>query len=504
MTTTMLLQGGTVLVHDEDDHVHAIKADILIEGNTIAKIEAGIKPPSGTRVIDCKDKILTPGFVDTHHHVWQTLLKGRHGNDLLLDYFPKGNFTSSVHTTEDFFWGQLGGCLAMLDAGTTTVVDHAHLNYSPESSKAAIAADISSGIRSVFCYCPTPRMESWKPFKFSSQDMLPDWVMSTMSELASKAPFGDGRITLGLAFDGFWYPKEVVVDLFTKARDMGIKLITTHYVRNALQSPNSPIELLHNYGILNSTFNYLFSHTSNCTPRDASLILSSSSHASTTPSTELQMSCGTPSAFHPTLSAHLQSQCSIGIDCPSNQSVSIPSELRLLLQHARGMHNQKFVDQGKVPRTVNWSVEEAFNLGTIMGARAAGLGEMVGSLRVGWRADVLVWEACSPAMVCAAQEDPVQAVVLHGSVRDIEMVVVDGVVRKERGRLREVDLRRGREVWGGDGVEGGRVEWKDVARELVMRRERVEGEIEGLDMEEARRGVIEGFYIDEKVIVDSV
>lgn len=65
--------------------------------------------------------------------------------------------------------------------------------------------------------------------------MLPDWVMSTLSDLASKAPFGDGRVTLGLAFDGLWYPKEVVVDLFTKAKEMGIKLITTHYVRNAIQ-----------------------------------------------------------------------------------------------------------------------------------------------------------------------------------------------------------------------------------------------------------------------------
>lgn len=39
---------------------------------------------------------------------------------------------SSNYTPEDIFWGQLGGCLEMLDAGTTTVVDHAHMNYSPD------------------------------------------------------------------------------------------------------------------------------------------------------------------------------------------------------------------------------------------------------------------------------------------------------------------------------------------------------------------------------------
>ncbi len=90
MSTSLLLYGGTVLVHDENDHVKPIKADILVEGNTISRIEVGIKASSAAQMIDCTHQILSPGFVDTHHHIWQTLLKGRHGNDLLLDYFPKG------------------------------------------------------------------------------------------------------------------------------------------------------------------------------------------------------------------------------------------------------------------------------------------------------------------------------------------------------------------------------------------------------------------------------
>jgi cytosine/adenosine deaminase-related metal-dependent hydrolase len=90
MATSMLLQGGTVLIHDEQDHVHAIKADLLVDGNIITKIEAGIKVSTGTQVVDCEDKIICPGFIDTHHHLWQTLLKGRHANHLLLDYFPTG------------------------------------------------------------------------------------------------------------------------------------------------------------------------------------------------------------------------------------------------------------------------------------------------------------------------------------------------------------------------------------------------------------------------------
>lgn len=87
---TMLLKGGTVLTHDADDHVHGVKSDLLIEGSTITKIEASIQSPAGAQIIDCTDKILCPGFVDTHHHVWQTLLKGRHANHMLLDYMYTG------------------------------------------------------------------------------------------------------------------------------------------------------------------------------------------------------------------------------------------------------------------------------------------------------------------------------------------------------------------------------------------------------------------------------
>lgn len=84
---------------------------------------------------DCTDKIISAGFVDTHHHVWQSLLKGRHADQMLMQYLPEGNFTSSMHSPEDTFWGQLVGCMEMIDCGTTSVVDFSHINYSPEHSK---------------------------------------------------------------------------------------------------------------------------------------------------------------------------------------------------------------------------------------------------------------------------------------------------------------------------------------------------------------------------------
>ncbi|TVY32636.1 5-methylthioadenosine/S-adenosylhomocysteine deaminase [Lachnellula subtilissima] len=497
MVASILLLGGTVLTHDEHDHVHAAKADLLIEGNLIKKIESGISPFPGTQVVDCTDKIISPGFIDTHHHVWQTLLKGRHANHTLLEYFGPGNFAASVHSPTDIFWGQLGGALECLDVGTTTVVDHASVNISAEHSKAAIAATVSSGIRSIFGYCPIVPVENWKPFTLG-QNLLAEWVLKTLEELGSKSPFGNGRVHLGFAFDGTYLPKEVLVNLFSKAKAAGVKIITTHYVRAAVPSQLKAIETLHSHGLLDSSI--LFSHGSNMDPDEAALLLNTNSHVSVTPSTELQMGHGEPVAFQSKLG--IQSHCSLGIDCHSNNTASIPGEMRLLLQSARGTYNQPFLAQSKVPAKVYKTVEEAFNLGTIYGARAIGMDDRIGSLAVGKLADLVVFDASSPSMVCGAQHDAVAAVVLHSSPGDIEMVVVDGMVRKQEKRLSAVDVAAGRGLWAGE--ERDILEWADVARMLVERREALQETLGKINYDEAKAGVIRAFHVDGRNIVDSL
>jgi cytosine/adenosine deaminase-related metal-dependent hydrolase len=212
------------------------------------------------------------------------------------------------------------------------------------------------------------------------------------------------------------------------------------------------------------------------------------------------MALGENAAFHSEHAA-LQDQCGVGVDCHSNNSASIPSELRLLLQSTRSAYNKKFTNQGNVPKKVNKTVEEAFNLGTVGGARAVGMDGKIGTLKVGAFADVLVWDALSPGMVCGAQHDPVAAIILHSSPSDVEVVIVDGVVRKRGGKLGKVNVQEGRGLWAGE--ERDSLEWKDVTKELVKRREVLQEKVEKIDMKEARKGMIKGFYIDESRILDA-
>lgn len=93
-TNFQLLRGGTVIVHDKNDKVSALRNhDILIKGNKIVKIGQTLPVPQNANVTDCQGKIISPGFIDTHHHLWQTQMKGRHAEQAVFNYIPSGKLT---------------------------------------------------------------------------------------------------------------------------------------------------------------------------------------------------------------------------------------------------------------------------------------------------------------------------------------------------------------------------------------------------------------------------
>jgi cytosine/adenosine deaminase-related metal-dependent hydrolase len=96
MARSILIKNGVVLIHDADNNVVPTKTDILVQNGKIAKLAEGIEA-TDVEVIDAIDKIISPGFVDTHHHGWQTQLKGRHANELLLQYMITGSYPTDTN-----------------------------------------------------------------------------------------------------------------------------------------------------------------------------------------------------------------------------------------------------------------------------------------------------------------------------------------------------------------------------------------------------------------------
>ena len=366
--------------------------------------------------------------------------------------------------------------------------------YSPEHAENAISATVTSGLRSIFCYCTTMRISCWGPMEMNMNYLEP-WMFEQLAKLGSQAPFGPGgRVQLGLAFDGWFLPKEMISDVFQRAKDAGVKLVTTHFGRGPSFMKDSLIELMHNYGLLDSSI--LISHANGATPQDATLMRKAGAHVSSTPSTEMQMALGKVVCFDDAVK-EMAPQCSLGVDLHSNNSSFIPGEARLALQNARAEFNQKLWDEWKTPKTANKTVEEAFNLGTILGARACKMEDQVGSLAVGKKADIVLFDANSPGMVCSSN-DPLSAILLNSSIRDVDTVIIDGVIRKRDGKLLPVDVDSAAQKLAGSK----QLEWRDVAKEIIRSQKNIVEKIDKIDFDAERPRLLQAMYLDQKNFVD--
>ena len=150
----ILFKGGCVLSFDPKLGDFD-KADVLVEGKKIVAVGPNLSA-SGASVIDASGTIVLPGFIDTHHHLYQALFRNIQGNGLLDDYFRDiANGPKSVtpfYRPQDAYIGGLSGALRSLDAGVTTVADISQVNNSPAHSDELIRGFKESNARICFAY----------------------------------------------------------------------------------------------------------------------------------------------------------------------------------------------------------------------------------------------------------------------------------------------------------------------------------------------------------------
>ena len=127
--------------------------DVLIENDLITAVGPNLQHSSDHRVIDGTNAIVSPGFVDTHRHTWQSQTRTVASDYILIDYFVNlRNVYGSSYAAHDAYLGNLCGALESISNGTTYIVDHSHIQNSPEHSDAAVKGLMDSKIRAVFCY----------------------------------------------------------------------------------------------------------------------------------------------------------------------------------------------------------------------------------------------------------------------------------------------------------------------------------------------------------------
>ena len=332
----------------------------------------------------------------------------------------------------------------------------------------------------MFAYSPSITVRQTEP-KVELGELIPDWFWPLLQEIAQAPALNseDARVRLGLGFDYYFLPEDVVKDSFQRARKLGLELITSHCARTPGNESAGIPSLLKSYGLLDHRI--VLSHLGGATADDVKILREANAFISASPSTEMTMGLGPPCCFRHDLS-DIDAICSIGVDCHCTTSSSMVNEMRVGLLAARGNHAADSIRQGTLPKSVCGTSQDAFNMGTIQGARALNMEGDIGTIAVGKKADLVIFDALTPAMTVAAQTDPVKAIVMHSSINDIDTVIIDGRVRKRHGKLLSVGLVEWQEAFGDFADTRTSVAWKEISMAVLEVRQRFTAKLGQFDL----------------------
>lgn len=436
-TRSVLIRNGRLLTMDPAT-AGLGTGDILVIDGRIAAIGPQIES-GDAELIDATGKIVMPGFVDTHRHVWQTQLKGTAADWSLYDYLTWIRTMYSVcYDPDDAYLGNYAGAMEAVNAGITTIVDHSHLQMSADHSDGLAQGLLDSGIRGIFCY-GAYRNPTYKPGEDIDQAALMAELFSGLSDFhrtnAERVrdrffPSRDGRLRFGIASSEFcsFRDLEPVLEEVEWANRLEAWRISSHAgigFTDELQF----VEPLAKAGLLNERM--LFVHGAHLTDRELALIVEHGASVSSTPETELQMGMGYPVA------ERLQAaggHANLGIDIVSNFAGDMFAQMRLMLQTWRFRDYER---SGHLPATPRYPAAAMLETATMGGAHAIGLDDRIGSLSVGKEADIITIRTDAISMTPVT--DPVSAAMFYAHATDVNDVMVAGRFLKRDGRLTGTD-----------------------------------------------------------------
>jgi 5-methylthioadenosine/S-adenosylhomocysteine deaminase len=422
---TTLIKGGYVLTLDPvlGDMPHT---DVLIKGSKIEAIGPDLEASPNANVIDARNRIVMPGFVDTHRHTWQTPVRGVLPSCTLDQYFSGMLDNIGIqYRAEDVYIANLMGALEAINGGITTLLDWSHVNNTPEHSDAAVHGLAEAGIRGIYAHGP-PVGASW--WAYSSKEHPEDVRRIRKTYFNSD----DQLLSLALAAraPGNTTP-EVAKHDWLMARDLGIR-ISVHVGMRLTGVHVNHVRTLDELGLMGPDTTYI--HCTDCTDHELDLISKSGGTASVAPYVEMLMGHGVP----PTGRLVARGvRPSLSIDVVSSVPGDMFTQMRTALVQERIL---AFTDTPDIAFSPTLTHRDVLEFATIEGAKACALDHKIGTLTPGKQADIILIR--TDQVNVAPVVDPVATVVICADTSNVDTVFIAGKIVKHRGQLVRVDMAR--------------------------------------------------------------
>lgn len=428
-----LLAGGTVICMDPERRVIPEGA-LGIKGAEIAVVgprEKVEKEYRAAREIDVRGRLVLPGFVNTHTHQFQGLLKGLACDRVLVDWFREvvGPSATALEP-EHCYAASLLGCLEAIRSGVTTLVDFMYAHPRPGLSEAVIQGFREAGIRGILArgFLDTGEEDGVPPALIEPVDSV---LRDTQDLFSRYHGADDGRLGIWLAACMIWSQTERSLKLARELADaLGMRLnmhvAETRFEIETAQrrfGGSTDLQVLERLGFLGP--DVLAVHCVYLGPRDLRILKHYDVKVSHNPTSNMYLASGV--APIPEMLMH---GITVGLATDGPASNNNQNMIHSLKQAAL-LHKVAQKD----PTCL--TAEQVLEMATIGGARAVGLDSLVGSLEPGKRADVIVLRMDNPFV--APVHDPVASLVYSALGDEVEMVFVDGKEVMSGGRLTTLD-----------------------------------------------------------------
>jgi len=472
-----VIRGGAVMTMDPSmpNKGEWTQADVLVEGKKILAVGPNLRA-GGAGEIDARGRIVMPGFIDTHHHQFETALRSFLANGVLINdqsgsvasnpsYFEFILLTfAPVYRPQDVYISELFGGLAQLDDGVTTVHDVSQIHHSPQHSDAAIQALFDTGRRAAFGFFESagaailgtnpgnqypfdaPRIkQQW----FSSSDQLVHMIMGGELYLGDQSADDSWRIGRQLGL-------QVAAHVLSP---FGIRPI---FDRVAAGTGGN--------GHIGMAGDNLFIHMTGMSDAAWQRVKDVGAQVSIAFPIEMNMRHGMPPIVRMQM---MGLEPSLSTDVEVTMTADFFTQMRVAMNLQRMIVNQQTLDKPNgnqnLPDPRNWELpqtavqsgdnpgfpywpkppagvpaplaaRDVLRFATINGAKGLRLESKTGSLTPGKEADIIILDATAPN-VFPVNNVP-GAVVSLMERTNVETVIVAGKVRKWKGKLLGVDLPR--------------------------------------------------------------
>jgi cytosine/adenosine deaminase-related metal-dependent hydrolase len=404
---------------------------VVIEGDRIAAVGAGPAPGLGAvRRIDGTGCLITPGLVNTHHHLYQWATQGRFQDATLFEWLT-GLYDTWAAMDAQVVHGAATAALGWLAlSGCTTTTDH-HYVF-PKGRGDLFEAEISAarevGLRFHPCRGSMDRGRS-------RGGLPPDEIVEDLDEILAATEeaidtyhdpsFGSMLRVAVAPCSPFSVSEELMTGAAALARRKGVRLHThlaetideEHHCRE--QFDCTPGEYVEKLGWLGE--DVWFAHGVHLHDADIRRFAATGTGVAHCPSSNGRLGAGIARVSE-LLSAG--APVGLGVDgAASSELTPLAGELRQALLFQRAVRGPAAL-----------TARQALEIGTLGGARCLGRAGEIGTLEPGRLADIAVWRVDG---LRAAVEDPVCALVF-GPVPPLEHLLVGGRTLVERDELATV------------------------------------------------------------------